>query len=172
MTLWIDNRQEFLTEDLQDFFTGILRQTLKQLELDIQAEVGLLLVASEEIRQFNRDYRGKDSATDVLSFPQLELEPFDRPAYREALEENRDPGTGEVVLGDIVLSVEKAMEQAEEYGHSVRRELGFLMAHGLLHLLGYDHEKDEANEVAMNRLQDSILQALDLPRDSGDSEKV
>ena len=165
MTLWIDNRQELLTEDLQDFFTQILRQTLKCLELDIQAEVSLLLVNNGEIRQFNRAYRGKDCATDVLSFPQIELDPFDQSAYRKTLEENLDPGTGEAVLGDIVLSVERAMEQAEEYGHSVRRELGFLMAHGLLHLLGYDHEKEEAKEQAMNRLQENILQALDLPRE-------
>ena len=165
MTLWIDNRQEFLTENLQDFFERILRQTLRSLKLDIQAEVSLLLVDNAQIRQLNREYRGKDVATDVLSFPQIDLSPSGESPDRKTLEENRDPGTGETVLGDIVLSVERAMEQADEYGHSIRTELAFLMAHGLLHLLGYDHEKGKEMEQTMNRLQESILQALDLSRE-------
>lgn len=165
MALLIDNRQDFLADDYESFFEKVLQQTLKHLELDIQAEVSLLLVNNEEIRQLNREYRDKDYATDVLSFPLIELNPFDRTSYANALEQNVDPGTREVVLGDIVISAEKAIEQAQEYGHSVQRELGFLMVHGLLHLLGYDHEKDSENEQMMNQLQESILLELNLPRE-------
>jgi probable rRNA maturation factor len=165
MALLIDNRQDFLTDDYEAFFEKALQQTLKHLKLDIQAEVSLLLVGNEEIRQLNREYRDKDCATDVLSFPLIELNPFNNASYLKALEQSIDPGTREVVLGDIVISVERAMEQAQEYGHSVQRELGFLMVHGLLHLLGYDHEKDEENEQAMNQLQESVLAELNLPRE-------
>jgi probable rRNA maturation factor len=165
MTLLLDNRQDILAEDYEAFFEKVLRQTLEHLELGIQAEVSLLLVSNEEIRQLNRDYREKDCATDVLSFPLMELDPFDKPSYAEILQASLDPGTNEAVLGDIVISAEKAAEQAQEYGHSVQRELGFLMVHGLLHLLGYDHEKDSENEQAMNELQESILLELNLPRE-------
>jgi probable rRNA maturation factor len=164
MTLLLDNRQDFITDDLEDFFNKVLKQAVEELDLCLRVEVSLLLVNNEEIRQLNRDYRGKDKATDVLSFPMLELDPLDESSYHETLEQYVDPGTGELVLGDIVISVEKAIEQAKEYGHSIQRELAFLMVHGLLHLLGYDHEKDEENEQAMFKRQEDILQSLKLSR--------
>lgn len=166
MTLLLDNRQDFITEDLEDFLNKVLNKVLEELSLGLQVEVSLLLVNNEEIKQLNREYREKDSATDVLSFPMIELDPFDEFSYHETLEQYVVPGTREVVLGDIVISVEMAIEQAKEYGHSLQRELAFLMVHGLLHLLGYDHEKDDQNEQAMIKLQEHILQALNLPRQS------
>ncbi len=164
MTLLLDNRQDFITDDLEDFFNKVLKQAVEELDLCLRVEVSLLLVNNEEIRQLNRDYRGKDKATDVLSFPMLELDPLDESSYHETLEQYVDAGTGELVLGDIVISVEMAIEQAKEYGHSIERELAFLMIHGLLHLLGYDHEKDEQNEQVMFKRQEDILKSLKLGR--------
>lgn len=166
MTLLIDNRQSIINDidDLQSFFETVLDKTLKHLETDIDAEVSLMLTDNEEIRVLNREYRQKDSATDVLSFPLMDLDPFNRDEWLETLHDNAMPDTQEVVLGDIVISVERAQEQADEYGHGLMRELGFLMVHGLLHLLGYDHEKGQEDEQIMFELQETILQELNLPR--------
>lgn len=163
MTLLIDNRQSILTEDYQLFFEKAIQKTLDQLEIDSAVEVSLLLVDNQEIQQLNMEYREKDKATDVLSFPMLELDPFDRAAFIDILNENLDHG--EVLLGDIVISVEKAIEQAKDYGHGVKRELGFLLVHGMLHLLGYDHEVDEVTDTTMVQLQENILNALSLTRE-------
>lgn len=159
----IENRSN-LTEDLQGFFEGVLQKTWEHLKLNIQAEVSLLLTNNGEIQHLNQEYRGNDKATDVLSFPLLDLDPVDRATWIAELEINRAPGDGEVMLGDIAISVEKAEEQAEEYGHGIRRELGFLMIHGLLHLLGYDHERSQQEEQSMNAIQEAILLECSLPR--------
>ena len=163
MTLLIDNQQS-RTEDLQGFFEETLNKTLEFLNLQIQVEVSLLIVENEEIQHLNRDYRGIDNATDVLSFPMLNLDPSDRETWLEELESGITADDQQVILGDIVISVEKAEEQAKEYGHGLKRELGFLMIHGVLHLLGYDHEKGESEEQAMDAIQDAILEELSLPR--------
>lgn len=163
MALLIDNQQS-KTEDLQGFFEEVLDKTLKFLNLQTQVEVSLLLVDNDEIQNLNRDYRGIDNETDVLSFPMLDLDPSDREVWLEELENGITADDQQVVLGDIVISVEKAEEQAEEYGHGLKRELGFLMVHGVLHLLGYDHEKSESEEQTMNAIQEAILEELSLPR--------
>mgnify|MGYP000870734715 CR=1 FL=1 len=163
MALLIDNQQS-KTEDLQGFFEEVLDKTLKFLNLQTQVEVSLLLVDNDEIQNLNRDYRGIDNETDVLSFPMLDLDPSGREVWLEELENGITADDQQVVLGDIVISVEKAEEQAEEYGHGLKRELGFLMVHGVLHLLGYDHEKSESEEQTMNAIQEAILEELSLPR--------
>ncbi len=163
MALLIDNQQS-KTEDLQGFFEEVLDKTLKFLNLQTQVEVSLLLVDNDEIQNLNRDYRGIDNETDVLSFPMLDLDPSDREVWLEELENGITADDQQVVLGDIVISVEKAEEQAEEYGHGLKRELGFLMVHGVLHLLGYDHEQGESEEQTMNAIQEAILEELSLPR--------
>ena len=107
-----------------------------------------------------------DAVTDVLSFPMLDYEPGEVPAERvqRALEEQEtDPETGEVVLGDIVICLKRAMEQAEAYGHSLKREMAFLAVHSVLHLLGYDHMVKEEETVMFAR-QEAILEAAGLPR--------
>ncbi|MBO4798941.1 MAG: rRNA maturation RNase YbeY, partial [Candidatus Methanomethylophilaceae archaeon] len=106
------------------------------------------------IRVLNRDYRGKDAPTDVLSFP-LFVEGEDRGFAR-------DPLTGAVLLGDIVISAERADRQAAEFGHSVQRELAFLAIHSTLHLLGYDHERSEEDDLLQRRRQKEILALLSL----------
>ncbi len=130
-----------------------------------EAQVNLVLTDDSGIREVNRDARGIDRATDVLSFPNVDFEragDFDMQEDREA--DYFDPDTGELLLGDILLSVDKVREQAERYGHSQRREFAFLIAHSMLHLCGYDHmEEEEAEE--MERRQEEILAGLGILRD-------
>lgn len=116
-------------------------------------EVAITIVDNQRIQELNREYRGKDQPTDVLSFPLWE------PDEEWILEE----GEEYVALGDLIISIEKAKEQAEEYGHSLEREIGFLAVHGFLHLLGYDHETKEQEEEMFGR-QEEILQKLGLTR--------
>lgn len=128
-----------------------------------EAEVNVLLTDNAAIQEINQEYRGIDAPTDVLSFPSVE---YDAPADFEALESLPDcfhPETGELLLGDIVVSVEKVLEQAEEYGHSKERELGFLVAHSMLHLFGYDHMEENERRV-MEEKQRAILEGIGLRR--------
>ena len=138
-------------------------------------------VGREEIRELNRDYRGVDSVTDVLSFPQFEEE--DLPwadISEEDLEEGEGPGEGhdcvdgpgedaelpdgeEIALGDVVICADKAREQAEEFGHSYERELIYLFVHSVFHLLGYDH-MEEAGKKEMRAAEESVMDGLGIPR--------
>lgn len=122
-----------------------------------EAEVNVVLTDDEEIREINREYRSIDSATDVLSFPMLE---YTVPSDFDHVEEEEDsfnPDSGELMLGDIMISVDKVAEQAVKYGHSETRELAFLVAHSVLHLCGYDHMED-AERVEMEKKQEEILE--------------
>ena len=128
------------------------------------AEVSISFIDNREIRHLNAEFRGKDIETDVLSFPQVEYEsPVDF-SWAEAHERDCfDPDTGELLLGDIVISLDKVKEQAEKYGHGVRREYAFLIAHSMLHLLGYDHmTEDEAKD--METRQSAVLEHLNITR--------
>ena len=135
----------------------VLQKTAELLELADEMEISVLLVDNATIQELNRDYREKDVPTDVLSFP-----------LEEELEGEGEPeiigGPAARMLGDIVISVEKAVTQAAEYGHSVERELAFLLVHGLLHLLGYDHDKGEAAKKLMRSEEKRILTALGISR--------
>lgn len=118
------------------------------------AEVSVSFVNNAQIRELNREHRGKDAETDVLSFPMGENGVYDR-----------DPETGAYILGDIVISVEKAMHQAELYGHTLQREIGFLTVHSMLHLLGYDHEESGLAALRMREKEEAVLETLGLTRD-------
>lgn len=118
------------------------------------AEISVSFVDNEHIRELNSRYRNKDSATDVLSFPLGEDGMYDI-----------NEETGACLLGDIVISTERAMEQAEQYGHSLEREIGFLTVHSMLHLLGYDHENGEEEESVMRSKQSDVLKKLRLTRE-------
>ena len=119
------------------------------------AEVSVTFVDNEQIRELNAEYRNKDSATDVLSFPLGENGEYDV-----------NMETGALLLGDIIISVPRAIEQAEMYGHSLRREIGFLTVHSMLHLLGYDHENEGIEAVRMREKEEQVLNKLGLKRDS------
>ena len=131
---------------------------MKNEECNFDAEISFTFTDNEGIREINREYRGIDRATDVLSFPMLEFNDDIEDAEYET--EN-----GLVMLGDIVISIEKAREQAEEFGHSLRRELAFLTAHSMLHLLGYDHVDDAIGEKMMIEKQDRALNNLGIKRE-------
>ena len=126
-----------------------------------EVEIEVELLDAEEIRELNRDERGIDKVTDVLSFPALEevTFPFNPDDYDDVNPENDC-----VILGEIYICLERAIEQANEYGHSVERELGFLATHGVLHLLGFDHEEDD-DRKEMEALQDEILNSVGITRD-------
>lgn len=134
---------------LRQYLRTAARLALHHTGFAADAEISLLFTDDAGIRALNCDYRGKDSATDVLSFPLLAAE-------------EPPPESGTALLGDIVISRERAAEQAAAYGHSETRETVFLFVHGMLHLLGYDHELGEREEMEMFALQDKIMEALDL----------
>lgn len=158
MTINIEYETE---EKLQVPYDKVIRQVVEE-ALDYErcpyeAEVNVILTDNEDIRQINQEFRGIDSPTDVLSFPMIE---YSAPSDFDHLEEMENdcfnPETGELLLGDIVVSADKVREQAEKYGHSETRELAFLVAHSMLHLCGYDHMED-AERVVMEKKQEEIL---------------
>lgn len=130
-----------------------------------ETQVNLVLTDNVGIRELNRETRGIDRETDVLSFPNVdftEKSVFTIDEEKEA--DYFDPDTGELILGDIMISLDRVLEQAESYGHSIRREFAFLVAHSMLHLCGYDHvEEDEAR--VMEHKQEEILTRLGITRD-------
>ncbi len=134
---------------------------LAYLYVPIDCAVELWMAGSDEVRALNREHRQKDKPTDVLSFPLFDFNP-DRPILSQI--ERDDLVGNRLFLGSIVISVETALAQAEEFGHGPKREFAFLAAHSTLHLLGYDHENDPEGERRMFALQEAVLRALNLPR--------
>ena len=142
----------------------VVDAALEYAECPYEAEVNLLLTENEEIHEMNLEQREIDRATDVLSFPMIEYEtPGDFSVIDEETGEAFNPETGELMLGDIVISKEKVLSQAEEYGHSPRREYAFLIAHSMLHLFGYDHMVDE-ERIVMEAKQREIMEIVGIPR--------
>ena len=137
----------------------VIRTALEAEGVDFPCEVDVLLTNDSGIRRINRDMRQVDRATDVLSFPEFELEPGRLPGPEDA-----DPGTGLVPLGDMVISMEHAAAQAREYGHSNRRELAYLAVHSVLHLLGYDHLDEGPMKAQMRAREEAVLGALGITR--------
>ena len=159
MTVNIDyEREDRLDLTYETIIQEIVEEAVDYEDCPYEAEVNVLLTDNEGIRQINRQYRQIDSPTDVLSFPMAD---YDEPADFDRLEEQGadyfNPETGELLLGDIVISVDKVKEQARKYGHSESRELAFLVAHSMLHLFGYDHMEDEERKV-MEGKQEEILE--------------
>lgn len=127
-------------------------------ECNFDAELSLTFTDNDGIREINSEYRGIDRATDVLSFPMLEFD-------GDEIDAEFETENGLVMLGDIVISIERAREQAAEFNHSVRREFAFLTAHSMLHLLGYDHVDDEVGEKMMIEKQNNALNKLGITRE-------
>lgn len=142
----------------------VINGALDFIECPYEAEVNVLFTDNASIREINRENRQIDAPTDVLSFP---IGEYPVPGVFDDLEEEQPdvfhPDTGELMLGDIVISVERVLSQAEEYGHSVERELGFLLAHSILHLCGFDH-MDEEERGIMEEKQRGIMDSLKLYR--------
>ncbi len=154
--IFLSDEQEKLAapEDMEQLIEMCTRAALEEEQIEEDAQVSVTLVDNDAIREINNEHRGIDKATDVLSFPLGDEESFDT-----------DPETGAILLGDIVISLERAKEQAEEYGHSYRREVAFLITHSLFHLLGYDHVDSEEDEKLMFGKQDKVLEKLGITRE-------
>ena len=169
MQIYIENEYEgeasFLTrEEYTEAAQSVCGEALRSESCPFAAEVNVLLTGDEEIRRMNQEFRGIDQSTDVLSFPLAE---YEEPACFDGFEEQEDlfdPDSGNLMLGDIVISVDTCVRQAAEYGHSLLREYAFLLAHSMLHLMGYDHmAEDEA--AVMEARQEAILERVGITRD-------
>ena len=142
------------------FIRKVIRTALTAQGVDFPCEVDVLLTNDTNIHQINLDMREVDRATDVLSFPEFDLQPGELPDGEDA-----DPGTGYVPLGDMVISMERVKAQAKEYGHSNRRELAYLAVHSVLHLLGYDHLDEGPQKKQMRGREEAILAELGITRE-------
>lgn len=149
--------------DYEKTAEDVILFTLEHEKFPFEAEISLLLTDDEGIRQFNRDYRQTDRATDVLSFPMIHYETAGDFANLEQDADNFNPDTGEAVLGDIIISVPAVVRQAESYGHQRLREYAFLIVHSMLHLLGYDHMTKE-DAAVMEPKQAKILEEMHILR--------
>ncbi len=147
-------------QGLEEQLVRVITAALKAEEVAVPCEVNVLVTDDAAIHEINLDMRDVDRPTDVLSFPMFELTPGQKPGKEDA-----DPDTGLVPLGDMVISLERARAQAEEFGHSVEREVGYLAVHSVLHLLGYDHMDEGPMKAQMRGREESILSALGITRD-------
>lgn len=166
MHFYVENETEVsFPFDVEKVVESVVTEVLESENCLYEAQVNVLLTDNEGIRSFNKEYRNIDKETDVLSFPNLD---FEEPGFYEVDEEDEadyfDPETGELVLGDIIISVDKVCEQAESFGHSQKREFAFLVAHSMLHLSGYDHMEPEEAKI-MEAKQEAVLQKLNITRD-------
>lgn len=146
-------------DTVEPLLRRVISAALEAEGMDLPCEINVLLTDDEGIHQVNLDMRGVDRPTDVLSFPMFDLSPGEKPG-----EEHEDPDTGLVPLGDMCISLERAAAQAEEYGHSVERELSYLAVHSVLHLLGYDHMDEGPMKAQMRRREEHILEGLGIRR--------
>lgn len=165
--IYTDDRQEKIevTEELVKELEHTIEFALKEEEVNIPFEISLLFVDNDEIREINNETRNIDKETDVLSFPMLDY-PKDKvfkDVYKNYEFDETYMDGEELVLGDIVLSLEKALEQSKEYNHSFKREASYLVVHSVLHLLGYDHMEEDEKKV-MRKREEEILGELDIKR--------
>lgn len=167
MTFYVENETaESFPFDTEEMVRAVCTAVLEAEDCPYETQVNVVLTDNAGIREMNRTSRGIDRETDVLSFPNVDFQTagvFDIDEDREA--DYFDPDTGELMLGDILISVDRVREQAENYGHSLRREFAFLVAHSMLHLCGYDHMESAEAEV-MEKKQEEILSGLGITRDA------
>lgn len=148
-----------VSQETRSFIRKVIRTALTAQGVDLPCEVDVFVTDDAGIRELNREMRDIDRATDVLSFPALELQEGELPEESDA-----DVATGLVPLGDMAISMEHVKAQAREYGHSNRRELAYLVAHSVLHLLGYDHMDEGEQKARMRAREEAIMDALGLAR--------
>lgn len=164
MTITVETETEVdFPFDYEELARRVITFTTDHENFPFEAEINLLLVDNEAIHRINREYRQIDRPTDVLSFPLLSYEEAGNFDAVEDCDDNFNPDTGEVMLGDIIISVDKVKEQAEAYGHSEMREFAFLIVHSMLHLFGYDHMEPEEAAFMENK-QKQILKELNILR--------
>ncbi|WP_353096076.1 rRNA maturation RNase YbeY [Tissierella praeacuta] len=151
MDIYIDNRQDKvkIEEEINEIIDKVAKEVLNLEGKSLDCEVSVSFVDNKEIQELNREYRGVDKETDVLSFP---------------MEDEFNIG-GPVLLGDIIISVEKALEQSNDFGHSLYREVAYLTAHSMLHLLGYDHMEEEEKSI-MRKKEKEVMKRLGIFKDN------
>ena len=148
----------------EELASKVIDAALDYVGCPYEVEVSLLLTMNDEIQEMNLEHRQIDRPTDVLSFPMVDYETAGEFSFLENSPHYFHPESGELLLGDIVISKEKVLAQAEEYGHSFERELAYLITHGMLHLLGYDHMIEE-EKAQMRKREEEILGLLEITRD-------
>lgn len=165
MTVTIERESDLpLPFSEQKIAEAVVSETLDYEDCPYEVQVNIILTSNNEIHQINLEQRGVDAPTDVLSFPMIEFAyPSDFTVLEAGGIDSFDPETGELLLGDIVISVDKVIEQAEKYNHDVKREYAFLITHSMLHLFGYDH-MDDVERENMELKQDEILNRLHITR--------
>jgi len=164
MTIYIENEQsKEISFDYKELINRIINYVIEREKFPYEAEVSVVVTDDEAIHETNLEFRNTDKSTDVLSFPMCT---YKLAGCFDELEEQDvfHPETGELILGDIMISYDHVKSQAEEYGHSELREFAFLTVHSMLHLFGYDHETEEERFV-MEKKQDEILNELKITRD-------
>lgn len=155
--LYIDDEEYELSKAYKKRAQDVVEVCLEAIDFPYECEVYLLLTDNEGIQSINKEHRNLDKPTDVLSFPQIDFaSPKDYDTMETMIEAYVNPETDAVVLGDIVISMERVKEQAEEYGHSLEREFSFMIVHSMLHLVGYDHI-EENDEILMLKEQKEIM---------------
>jgi probable rRNA maturation factor len=171
MTFYVENEtEERFPFSVEDTVRAVCEAVLEEEGCPYEVQVNVVLTDNSGIRELNRESRGIDRETDVLSFPNVDFEEegvFDIDEEKEA--DYFDPDTGELILGDIMISVDRVKEQAESYGHSTKREFAFLVAHSMLHLCGYDH-MEEGEAAVMEKKQEDILAGLGITREGTGEE--
>jgi len=161
MKVYIENSQTKyeLNEETKNIIQRTVQECVAEEHFDKNCEISIIIVDNNEIKKLNKKYRGKNCPTDVLSFPILDIV---NGAYT-LKQEDYDRDENIILLGDIIISMEMVVKQAAEYGHSVDREIAFLVSHGVYHLLGYDH-KDKETEKRMFEKQEKVLMKLGLKK--------
>lgn len=165
MSIFIENETEIILDfDYEEIINKVINYSLDFIDFPYEAEINVVLTDNVGIHEVNKEFRNIDRPTDVLSFPMLE---YNVPADFDSIDEDDEtifnPETGEILLGDIMISLDKVKEQADEFGHSTLRELAFLVAHSMLHLFGFDHMEDE-EKVIMEEKQRLIMDGLGIYR--------
>lgn len=165
MTFYVENETDKeLPFDIEEVAKIVIEEVLDSENCPYEVIVDVTLTDNDGIHLMNKEFRNIDRPTDVLSFPNVDYsEPADFEGIEEMIEDYFDPESGELCLGDIVISIDKVYEQAEEFGHSPKREYAFLIAHSMLHLLGYDHMEPEEAKV-MESKQENILAKVGITR--------
>ncbi len=166
MTVYIEKETDVsFLEGYERIIERVIEAAVDYVDCPYEAQVEVTLVDNQRIHEMNLEFREVDSPTDVLSFPMVDYECAGDFALCEQYPERYfDAESGELLLGDIAISVEKVYEQAQSYGHSPKRELAFLTAHSMLHLFGYDHMEDD-ERIDMERMQEEILTSLGFTRE-------
>ena len=163
-TILNNELEEELDKNYVEIINKVIAKSLEQERCPYETQISVTITDNNNIKKINKEYRDMDKPTDVLSFPLID---FSSPSNFDEITEDNDEwfdlDTGELMLGDIIISLERAKQQALEYGHSIQREIGFLTAHSMLHLMGYDHMIQEEEQVMFSK-QQQILNEVGLER--------